>query len=331
MARARKSASSCDAITPGGRRLHRMSSAWLYFITVLIWGTTWIALKWQIGEVPIPWSIAYRFWLAAAVLFAWLAWRRQWKWPTREVAPLLLCQGLFLFCLNFMCFLHASQWIASGLVAVCFSTAPLWNAFNGRVFQGKALSRQTIAGACLGLAGLLLLFGGELWRDWGRRETLWGLGLALAGTYCFSIGNLLSGAMQKQGQTPLQTNAWAMTVGASVVALYAVATGQPMRLDMSAQYLGAWLYLAIPGSVIGFTAYLTLVGRLGADKAAYCTVLFPVVALNVSAWLEGYAWTWPALAGLVLVALGNVVVFARGLSFGGRRWPFRPAPPSRLP
>ena len=293
-----------------------MTNLLLYLTTVLIWGTTWIALKLQLGEVPIPWSIAYRFWLAAAVMLAWLAWRGGWRdaWrlPPRAIWPHLLGQGLCLFCLNFMCFLYASQWIASGLVAVCFSTAPVWNALNGRVFQGKALSARVIVGAGLGVAGLLLLFGGELVKDLGRAQTLWGLGLALAGTYCFSLGNLLSGAMQRLGQAPFQTNAWAMTIGATVVAAWALVSGQPMRFDPSLQYIGAWLYLAIPGSVIGFTAYLTLVGRIGADRAAYCTVLFPIVALNVSAVAEGYHWTAPALFGLVLVAAGNGVVFWRG-------------------
>jgi drug/metabolite transporter (DMT)-like permease len=294
-----------------------MTNLLLYLLTVLIWGTTWIALKLQLGVVPIAWSIAYRFWLAAAVLLVWLAWQAwrrgsKLRLPPREIWPHLLAQGLCLFCLNFVCFLTASQWIASGLVAVCFSTAPVWNALNGRVFQGKALSPRVLWGAGLGLAGLLLLFGGEVFKDLGRAQTLYGLALALVGTYCFSLGNLLSGAMQKRGQTPLQTNAWAMTIGATVIALFALGTGQPARFDTSAQYVGAWLYLAIPGSVIGFTAYLTLVGRMGADRAAYCTVLFPVVALNVSAWVERYHWTLPALAGLCLVALGNVVVFWRG-------------------
>jgi drug/metabolite transporter (DMT)-like permease len=296
---------------------HRMTNLLLYVTTVLIWGTTWIALKLQLGVVPIAWSIAYRFWLAAAVLMLWLvwtAWRNQtaFRLPPRDIWPHLLAQGLCLFCLNFMCFLTASQWIASGLVAVCFSTAPVWNALNGRLFLGKALSARVLWGAGLGLAGLLLLFGTEVLKDLGRPQTLYGLGLALAGTYCFSLGNLLSGAMQKRGQTPLQTNAWAMTIGATVIAAWALVSGQPLRFDTSAQYVGAWLYLAIPGSVIGFTAYLTLVGRMGADRAAYCTVLFPVVALNVSAVMEGYHWTPPALAGLALVALGNVVVFWRG-------------------
>jgi len=283
----------------------------LYMTTVLIWGTTWIALKLQLGPVPIPWSIAYRFWLAAAVLILWLAWRRAWRVPPRAVWPHLLGQGLCLFCLNFMCFLYASQWIASGLVAVCFSSAPVWNALNGRLFHGKPLSARVILGAGLGLAGLLLLFGGELLKDLGRPQTLWGLGLELAGTYCFSLGTLLSGAMQRLGQTPMQTNAWAMTIGATLIAAWALASGQPMRFDASPQYIGAWLYLAIPGSVIGFTAYLTLVGRMGADRAAYCTVLFPIVALNVSALVEGYHWTTAALLGLLLVAGGNAVVFWR--------------------
>ena len=291
-----------------------MTNALLYLLTVLIWGTTWIALKLQLGAVPIAWSIAYRFWLAAAVLLVWLAWRRQWRLPPRAIWPHLLAQGLCLFCLNFVCFLLASQWIASGLVAVCFSTAPVWNALNGRLFQGRLIAPRVLLGAVLGLAGLLLLFGTEVLKDLDRPQTLWGLGLALAGTYCFSLGNLLSGAMQKLGQTPLQTNTSAMAIGATVVALGALLTGQAPAFDASPTYIGAWLYLAIPGSVVGFTAYLTLVGRMGADRAAYCTVLFPVVALNVSASVEGYHWSAAGLVGLVLVALGNVVVFWRGRS-----------------
>ncbi|TMG99750.1 MAG: EamA family transporter, partial [Betaproteobacteria bacterium] len=208
--------------------------------------------------------------------------------------------------------LNASRFVASGLVAVCFSTAPLWNALNGRLFQRRPLSGRVLLGGALGIAGLLLLFGTEVLKDLDQPQTLWGLSLALAGTYCFSLGNLLSGAMQRQGQTPLQTNAWAMLIGATVIAAYAGLSGQSPRFDPSAQYVGAWLYLAIPGSVIGFTSYLTLVGRLGADRPAYCTVLFPVVALNVSAAVEGYAWTPAALLRLLLVAAGNVAVFWRG-------------------
>ena len=103
----------------------------------------------------------------------------------------------------------------------------------------------------------------------------------------------------------------ARCAGRGDVATYCAVRGIPFEMDWSARYIGALWYLVIPGSVIGFTAYLTLVGRMGPERAAYCTVLFPVVALNVSAFVEGYQWTAPALLGLVLVMAGNVLVFRK--------------------
>ncbi len=284
-------------------------NAVLYAGVVLIWGTTWIALKWQLGEVPIALSIAYRFGLAALILFAWLAWRGQLARPRGRAALWVLGQGLCLFCLNFVCFLQASQTLASGLVAVVFSSATLWNALLARAVHGRRLAPQVLAGGAFGLVGLVLLFWPEI--QAAGPGSVSGLAWALAGTLCFSCGNLLSAALQNEGLKPVQTNAWGMLVGTLVLLGYALIAGLPLVFETSWRYAGALLYLAIPGSVIGFTAYLTLVGRLGPERAAYSTVLFPVVALNVSAWLEAYRWTAPALAGLLLVMLGNVLVFRR--------------------
>ena len=287
-------------------------NALLYLLVVLIWGTTWIALKWQLGPVPISLSIAYRFGLAALVLFAWLVWRRQLVVPRGKALGWVLAQGLCLFCLNFVCFLKASQTVASGLVAVVFSSAALWNALLARVVHGRAVAPRVLAGGALGLAGLVLLFWPVISASQqAGAATLTGLAWALAGTLCFSTGNLLSAALQGQGLKPVQTNAWGMAVGTAILTAYALLAGVPWAFDTSPRYVGALLYLAIPGSVIGFTAYLTLVGRLGPERAAYSTVLFPVVALNVSAWVEGYRWTAPALVGLVLVMAGNVLVFRK--------------------
>lgn len=109
----------------------------LYAVTVLIWGTTWIAIKWQLGAVPPPVSIAWRFWIAALVLFALLRIMRRPIWPPRAAWRFLIAQGLALFCLNFLCFYYAEQVVPSGLVAVVFSTAPLLNSINGRLFMGR--------------------------------------------------------------------------------------------------------------------------------------------------------------------------------------------------
>ena len=283
----------------------------LYVLTVLIWGTTWIALKLQLGVVAIAVSIVYRFGLAALVLFAVLLLSRKLQVMNKRGHLICLAQGLCLFCVNFMCFLTASQWVPTGLIAVVFSTATLWNALNARVFFKQKIARNVIAGGALGLLGLALLFWPELSGHTATPQTLLGLGLALIGTMCFSAGNMLSSLQQKAGLKPLTTNAWGMLYGASMLAVYCAFNGIPFDMEWNTRYIGSLLYLVIPGSVIGFTAYLTLVGRMGPERAAYCTVLFPLVALNVSAFVEGYQWTAPALAGLVLVMLGNVLVFRK--------------------
>lgn len=283
----------------------------LYLLTVLIWGTTWIALKLQLGEVAIAASIAYRFALAAAVLFAILLLSGRLQRLDARAQGVCVAQGLCLFCLNFMCFYTASQWIPSGLVAVIFSTATLWNALNARLFFKQRIAVNVLLGGALGLAGLGLLFWPELAGHETSRESLQGIALALLGTLFFSAGNMLSSLQQKAGLRPLTSNAWGMLYGALMLVAICLLSGTPFAFEFNTRYIASLLYLAIPGSVIGFTAYLTLVGRMGPERAAYCTVLFPVVALNISVFVEGYQWTLPALLGLVLVMLGNVLVFRK--------------------
>ncbi|SEJ87578.1 DMT family transporter [Paraburkholderia diazotrophica] len=291
----------------------------LYVVTVLIWGTTWIAIKWQLGVVPAPVSIACRFWLAAIVLFALLKLMRRPVWPPRAAWRFLAAQGLALFCVNFLCFYYAESVVPSGLVAVVFSTAPLLNSLNGRLFMGRPLQPTAIVGAVLGLAGIVCLSLQQMAGHLGDHAAWLGLAVAFAGTMCFSAGNLLSSRMQSMGLHPIVTNSWAMLIGAGVLTLGSLAAGLPLALEADARYLGALIYLAVPGSVIGFTAYLMLVGRIGPERAAYCTVLFPFVALAVSTVFEGYRWSALAVIGLVLVVAGNLVAFGVTRRFFVRR------------
>lgn len=298
-------------VRAAGRTHHGSMNIFLYLLTVVIWGTTWIAIKFQLGVVPAPVSIAYRFWIAAAVLFLFLLATRRQVWPPRQAWRYLLAQGIALFCCNFLCFYYASQWVPSGLVAVVFSTAPIWNAVNLRLFMGRPIRREVLVGSLLGLSGIALLFLPQMQGHWSDHGMLLGLGLSLLGTVCFSTGNLLSSSMQALGLTPLLTNTWAMLIGSTIVGGGAWLLGMPFTLDASPRYLGALFYLAVPGSVIAFTAYLVLVGRIGPDRAAYSTVLFPVVALSVSTVLEGYHWTLPAFGGVALVLSGNLLAFRK--------------------
>src|SRR5262249_50506074 len=115
--------------------------------------------------------------------------------------------------------------------------------------------------------------------------------------------------MQAMGLHPLVTNSWAMLIGAAVLTVGSAFAGLSFVPQTDVRYVGALVYLAVLGSVVGFTAYLTLVGRIGPERAAYCTVLFPFVALAASTVFEGYRWSVLAVIGLALVVFGNLVAF----------------------
>ena len=285
-------------------------SLFLYATTVIIWGLTWFAIALQLDTVPVEQSIAYRFGLAAAVLFTFLfVTRKRLKLP-KHAHLRLLGQGLCLFSLNFICFYYATGNIPSGLVSVVFSLATIMNVINNRLFFNSPMSAKTVIGGLMGLLGLGLLLTPTLESNGNTREIVFGVFLAFCGTYCFSLGNMIGKWNAANNVEATTGNAYAMLYGTLVLIGFTTFSEPPFTFDFSAQYVGALLYLAIPGSVIGFTAYLTLVGRIGPEKAAYTTDLFPVIALSVSSVFEGYNWNSAAIGGLVIVLLGNIIVFS---------------------
>lgn len=286
-------------------------TAFYYALTVLIWGTTWIAIHNQLGIVPIEASVVYRFALAGAVMFlGLLAMGKLRAIPARQ-QPWVVLQALCLFSCNFICFYIATGYVPSGVVSVVFSAATIFNLINAFLFHGRRPSGRILAGAGLGVLGIACLFRDTLSAAALDPGTAKGLALALLGTWLFSAGNLVSARNQRHGLQLATVNAWAMLYGAGIVTAFALLRGVPFAFDTSALYVGSLLYLAIPGSVIAFTTYLTVVHRLGPERAAYMTVLFPVVALSISVVYEGYRITPLAGLGLAFVLLGNVFVLTK--------------------
>jgi len=283
-------------------------NALLYGATVLFWGTTWIAMKHQVGIVAPELSVAYRFTIASALVFLWaLAARQRLRFSWRA-HRLLAVMGLCIFSFNFYFFYCAAAFMTSGLLAVVFSMTVVLNIINGRLFLGRRATRRTLVAAALGLCGIALLFWPEVERfDLADNGTL-GLLLSLAGTTCFSLGNIASARAQMQGLPVLSCNAWGMAYGAAIMYAVAALGGAPFVYEATLPYTVSLLYLAVCGSVLAFGAYLTLLGRIGADRAAYVTVLFPLVALAISTMVENYVWTPTALAGVALVLAGNLLV-----------------------
>lgn len=284
-------------------------NALLFVVTVLIWGTTWMAIALQVGPVPALVSIFYRFTTAAVVFLTVLALTGRLAPPRRADRPWIAVQALCLFCLNFLCFYRAAAYVPSGLIAVIFSLATVFNAVNARIFWGDPVRPRTLLAAALGIAGLALLFLPAIGSDVSG-EILKGGGLAVLGTLLFSFGNMASRRNSAAGVPPVVANAWGMGVGAAVLFGLILATDTPLVAPPDTVYLAAMLYLAVFGSVVGFTTYLMLVARLGSSRAAYTTVLFPVVALGLSTLFEGYVWHTSGVFGLALALLGNLVMFA---------------------
>ncbi len=280
----------------------------LYATTVLVWGLSWYAIEMQLGVVAPEVSVAWRMGLAAALLLAFCAATgRRLRYPWRDHA-FFAAQGLTLFCLNYILFYAAGSRLPSGLMAVCFSTILVMNMLNGALLFRQPADRGVAAGGALGILGLALVFWPEVAGVEVTGRALVGLALSLAATYSASLGNMVSVRHKRAGIPVVESNAFGMAYGAALCALFAAARGAPFVVEPTLRYLGALAYLSVFATVVGFGCFLTLLQRIGADRAAYATVLFPVVALGVSTLVEDYRWTWPAGAGVMLVLIGNVLV-----------------------
>lgn len=284
----------------------------LYAGVVAIWGTSWIALKLQVGSgVEVLPSVAYRFGLAAAVLFGWCLLRGLPLRFSRAQHLRMAAQGALMFTFNYIFFYYAALYLTSGLLAVASSTVILLNLILGLLFLGQKLEPRLVLGICLGLIGVGAVFWPEISHfslsDAGTR----GLLLSLGGTVCVALSMTLSARNQKAGLPVLQTNAFAMTYGAILTVALAIISGTPFSFAPTVAYVGGLLYLALVASILAFGAYLTLAGRIGPTRASYASVLYPIIALALSTVFEGYHWAPSAILGLGLVLIGNILVLYR--------------------
>ncbi len=288
-----------------------MANLLFYSLTVLIWGSTWLAIKFQLGVVDPALSVSYRFALAALILFAWCLVRRLPMRFTRLDHTFIAVQGFFLFAMNYLLFYLAELHIASGLAAVVFSTIVVMNLVNGRIFLGTPIEVRVLLGGALGISGLILLFWPEMAATNYSGPVMLGMLLSFAATYLASLGNIVSARNQRQKLPVVQTNAFGMAYGALFMALIVLLRGTAISIEMTLSYLASLMYLALFGSVIAFGCYLSLVGRIGPGRAAYATLLFPVVALALSTFWENYQWTLPGICGVFMILFGNYLALAR--------------------
>ncbi|WP_344575094.1 DMT family transporter [Streptomyces lunalinharesii] len=299
-------------------------NAVLYVVTVLIWGSTWLAIKGQLGDVHPTASIAYRFALAAVILLAWARLRGlPMRYPLRVHGQFVLMGGL-MFSTNFVCFYFAEQYLTTGLVSIVFAMSLLVNMVFARVFFRRTIKAKMLVGGGIGLLGIGTVFWPEFQHFGLSSGSGQGILLSVAGTLVFCLGNVVSGKTQAAGVPVVQGTGYAMAYGALLMAPFAAFYGHGALFQPTLKYTGSLLYLAVFGSVVGFGAYLTLLGRIGGERAAYAMVLFPIVSLLLSTVFENFTWTGRDLAGVALILLGNAVMLTNPALL--RRLTGKPAP-----
>jgi drug/metabolite transporter (DMT)-like permease len=262
--------------------------------------------------------VAWRFAAAALILLVYARFKRL---PLRFDARThlwLALQGLLLFGINYVLVYLSEQSLTSGLVALIFSLVAFCNILGMRVFFAVAVKPAALGGAVLGVIGVALVFWPELAHFSMSPARRTGLILALLGAVFASLGNMAATRNHHNQLPVIQANAWAMMYGAIFVALYALLDGQRFVFDRSAPYVASLLYLALFGSVIAFVAYLTLMGRIGADRSGYTAVAIPIVALALSTLFEDLRWDVTMAGGTALCVAGNVLVLRRSAAGAGR-------------
>lgn len=291
----------------------------LYAAAVFCWGTSWLALRIQAAYAAPETAVFWRFVLATALMALWVrasgeSWRRPWADHRR-----FLVMGLGIFSTNFIFMYHAGRLLTSGLLPVIFSLAVVGNLVLGRLFLGQSITPKLILGAIIGIAGVALMFSAEFMKTEADASIAIGVALALSATLCFCIGNTASALSSRAGATVLVATAWGMIYGTIWSGIVTVARGESFSLPFTTPFLVSLAWLVVSATIFAFAAYLTLVKRIGAARAAYATVMFPVVGLIVSTFAEtlvpgvqgNYEWTAAAFLGLAMAVGGNVLVLRR--------------------
>jgi len=283
----------------------------LFFITVTIWGTTFYAITLQLGEVPALQSVFYRFALAAFLMWLFVLIRKSRIYYSRDIHLLFALLGLLIFSLNYVIVYFATVYLISGLVSVIFSLLIIFNTVFYWIFFREKPTPALLAGSILGISGLAILFINDMLALSLTDTVFLGIALALLSTLLASSGNMIAQLLKLKGIDVISCNTWGMSYGSLFLLIAIMLGGEPWQFSMETDYVLSLLYLSVAGTVIAFWTYLTLIHRVGAPRAAYTMILFPLVALIVSTIYEDMQWTLFELVGVGLIILGNLFIVQR--------------------
>jgi drug/metabolite transporter (DMT)-like permease len=281
-----------------------------------VWGSTWIVIRDQLGVVPAQWSVTYRFTVAAIAMALLATLKGQSLKLDRGGLFAALALGITQFCVNFNSVYLAERFITSGVIATAFALLLIPNSILAWAFLGQKPNGRFLLAGLAAIFGVGLLFFHELGSATAEADQIAiGLALTLVGILGASYANVYQAGKEAMRHPLLALLAWSMAIGAVLDGLIAFAVAGPPTFDSRPGYLFGVLYLALFGSVLCFALYFPVVRKIGPGKAAYSSVLVPIIAMSLSTAFEGYRWSGLAIAGGIL-AIGGML-----LALAGRRRP----------
>lgn len=279
-----------------------------FLLITLIWSSTWIVIKGQLGAVPPIWSVSYRFLISGAAMFALARVAGARIGLDRRGHALALMLGGFQFVANYNLVYAAELYVTSGLVAVVFALLIVPNAVFARLFFGARVGPRFMIGSTVALAGVALLFVQEVRAAAAApRAVLIGLGLTLGSVIAASAGNVMQLRADVKARSIAALLGWAMLYGGLTDAALAWALFGPPVVEARLSYWLELAYLSVVASALAFWLYYRIIRAVGPAKAAYSSVLIPIVAMAISTVAEAYIWSAIAIAGGLLVLAGLII------------------------
>lgn len=289
-----------------------MPTSLIYGLCVLVWGTTWYALTFQVGALPIAMAVTWRFGTAALILFAVARLSGAWRPMSRRAHVLTAIQGVLGFAFAYILTYAAARYLPSGLLALANGNALFLNIVFGALWFSQPIRPRVVVGAVMGIVGMGAIFAPDLADFSFSGGPALGLFLVLVACVAQALSGQIAGLTLRQDVPIVQNAALAMGWAALLLAFIAfVIDGDRPSFPLDLPFVASFLWLTILGSVLVFIGYYALIRRIGADRAAYAQVAYPVVALGLSTVLEGYRWTVWSLLGAALVGAGNIVALSR--------------------
>jgi drug/metabolite transporter (DMT)-like permease len=290
--------------------MQRFKTWQLFAICVVVWGTTWHAITYQLFDFSAEVGVALRFALAGVALLAFCRWRAVPLAYSLADHGALALQGVFLYGVSYVCVYHAERFVPSGLVAVGYSASPLLSGIGAALFFGAALSRRFFIGGVLGVGGVVVIFWTQITRATGGAQAALGALLTIAAVLLSAVGSLVASRNRERGVALLPAMGFGMIYGAIGAAVVAFAFGRSIALPTAPSWWLSLAYLAFAGSVLTFACFLTLQDRVGVGAAGTVGVMTPLIALLVSLAFEGFRPDALTAAGAALAVAGNVLMLS---------------------